>query len=611
MQLERLLRRTRRVDGEMIAEEAQPSTARGANAVLALQRQAGNQAVARYLAGAPITLQRLVQDRPATHPVLRKGLLVRGPNAVQVEHLQTRLNEDGAEPVLIVDGIFGPLTHAAVVAFQGRHGLATDGEVGLRTWGIIDELERRGIEGSQVTSADEIAPVSQADHDAIESILHPGHSGGVPGPAMIDTGPGGGYETEVLAALDRLAASVIGSLVATPAVDMNHANRVSDAAQEEVEAFFGADITMASRKPTGDWHPGSSRMGLADASTRPMTEGDVLGWTEYFMDNGSYEPAQIAASKHYDSTRATPDRAEHDRVRDLWVTTHDGRNKAKQMARAWPAEASTGTVFLQLRDPSYQDRVGMWGLFGTMVHEFLHLITHPNYGNTADAIGGGARDILVEGMDDHMGQQVWPGVRARAVSDAGLRQVVEGPFFTTPAIPAEYAPGGAIDQRITGHHYNSMADADAIAARVGEPNARAAFFMGHVEALGIGAGSASELPLTGLASWTPGGGGAPDTYVVSAAGETVQEIRDRTNAGTITDSAGNELTDPALRVAGGETLTIPLLRWHTSIEEDTRGQISGQHGITQAELERANGLAAAAPSTPVAPGTLLMIPVPA
>ena len=43
--------------------------------------------------------------------------------AAEVEQLQTRLNEDGADPPLTVDGIFGPLTHAAVVAFQGRHGL--------------------------------------------------------------------------------------------------------------------------------------------------------------------------------------------------------------------------------------------------------------------------------------------------------------------------------------------------------------------------------------------------------------------------------------------------------------------------------------------------------
>lgn len=596
--------------GESTAElRAEAIVAGGPGAVLALQRKAGNRAVARLLAGRR-GVQRLVQDRPASHPVLRQDPAGRrGAQATQVELLQGRLNDDGADPALTVDGIFGPLTHAAVVAFQGRHGLQPDGVVGLRTWGVIDELGRHGIAGPEATVLDEVVPVSQADHDAVEQILHPSHSGGVAGPAMTDTGPGGAYETEVLAALDRLHTTVVGGLVATPAVDMNHANRVSEAAQREVEEFFGSAITLASRRPTGDWHPGSSRMGLADASTRPMDEGDILGWTDYFMDNGSYEPAQIAAVHHFDSTRDAPDRAEHDRVRDLWLTGHDGRRKARAMARAWPAEASTGTVFLQLRDSGYQDRVGMWDLFGTMVHEFLHLVTHPNYGDTADAIGGGARDILIEGMDDHMAQQVWRAVRPRAATEDALRTIVEGPFFSTPAAVADYAAGSAIDQRVTEHHYDSMADADSIASRVGEPNARAAFFMGHVEALGLGQGTAGEHSLSGLASWTPGGGGTPDVYVVPAAGETVQEIRDRTGSTHIEDAAGTVWVDPAHAFPGGETLRIPGLRWHTAIEQDTRGQVATQHGITQAELERANGLAPAAPSTAVAPGTLLMIPV--
>ena len=51
------------------------------------------------------------------------------------------------------------------------------------------------------------------------------------------------------------------------------------------------------------------------------------------------------------------------------------------------------------------------------------------------------------------------------------------------------------------------------------------------------------------------------------------------------------------------------MRWHTGIAEDTRGQVAGQHGITQAALERANDLPADKPTTPVAAGTLLLIPL--
>jgi len=61
--------------------------------------------------------------------VLRRGM--QGPSIKQV---QERLNVLGTNPQLINDGVFGPLTEAAVVAFQGQRGLNADGIVGAITW---------------------------------------------------------------------------------------------------------------------------------------------------------------------------------------------------------------------------------------------------------------------------------------------------------------------------------------------------------------------------------------------------------------------------------------------------------------------------------------------
>lgn len=69
------------------------------------------------------------------HPTVRYGS--RGP---AVEELQQKLNDYGVTPPLAVDGIFGPLTRAAVVEFQQANGLAADGVVGPLTWGAIDRL---------------------------------------------------------------------------------------------------------------------------------------------------------------------------------------------------------------------------------------------------------------------------------------------------------------------------------------------------------------------------------------------------------------------------------------------------------------------------------------
>jgi putative chitinase len=52
--------------------------------------------------------------------------------------LQVSLNKLGAEPPLVPDGSYGPLTAAAVKEFQESHGLTADGKMGPETWAAID-----------------------------------------------------------------------------------------------------------------------------------------------------------------------------------------------------------------------------------------------------------------------------------------------------------------------------------------------------------------------------------------------------------------------------------------------------------------------------------------
>ena len=62
-------------------------------------------------------------------------LLRRGSYGSDVSALQSRLNANGAS--LDVDGCFGPLTRAAVVAYQASHDLEVDGIVGNQMWGAL------------------------------------------------------------------------------------------------------------------------------------------------------------------------------------------------------------------------------------------------------------------------------------------------------------------------------------------------------------------------------------------------------------------------------------------------------------------------------------------
>jgi peptidoglycan hydrolase-like protein with peptidoglycan-binding domain len=63
--------------------------------------------------------------------------LVEGDTGPAVKTLQTRLNVWGAK--LTVDGDFGPLTLAAVKAFQTEHKLTVDGIVGPQTWAALNQ----------------------------------------------------------------------------------------------------------------------------------------------------------------------------------------------------------------------------------------------------------------------------------------------------------------------------------------------------------------------------------------------------------------------------------------------------------------------------------------
>lgn len=69
-----------------------------------------------------------------------------GSTGESVELIQAALNRSGAR--LAVDGIFGPLTRAAVIHFQRAHGLAADGIVGPLTWRALFPV----LSGSELTA---------------------------------------------------------------------------------------------------------------------------------------------------------------------------------------------------------------------------------------------------------------------------------------------------------------------------------------------------------------------------------------------------------------------------------------------------------------------------
>jgi hypothetical protein len=116
-----------------------------------------------------------------------------------------------------------------------------------------------------------------------------------------------------------------------------------------------------------------------------------------------------------------------------------------------------------------------WQTFQTLIHEYLHTVTHPNYTRVAAQIGGARESILIEGGTSLYTDEVWKAIfPARIKGDAPLRASVEGKpaGFDSTVIP-------------TISHYAQIKDARAIEKIVAPDNFKAAYFQGKTEYIGF------------------------------------------------------------------------------------------------------------------------------
>jgi peptidoglycan hydrolase-like protein with peptidoglycan-binding domain len=104
-------------------------------------------------------------------------LVKRGPNSIfPVRPLQQLLRARN-HPV-VVDGIFGPNTEAAVKAFQQSKGLSADGIVGPQTWPKLIVQVKKGNTGDAVRGVQEVIKF----HDQSDGEGPPVHVDGIFGP---------------------------------------------------------------------------------------------------------------------------------------------------------------------------------------------------------------------------------------------------------------------------------------------------------------------------------------------------------------------------------------------------------------------------------------------
>jgi hypothetical protein len=153
-------------------------------------------------------------------------------------------------------------------------------------------------------------------------------------------------------------------------------------------------------------------------------------------------------------------------------------------------------------DEAITRRRGRWATLGTLTHEMMHQLAHPDFTEAAHKVSQG--QILIEGMAEYFARQVYNDIVQRAAKDKSLRLRVEGddgPKFDPPAAGSYGTYVQALETLKT-HWIGEKDDNDndtgmrpdmAQARTKGvEESYRAAFFLGRVEFIGLGEWKAED-----------------------------------------------------------------------------------------------------------------------
>jgi hypothetical protein len=187
------------------------------------------------------------------------------------------------------------------------------------------------------------------------------------------------------------------------------------------------------------------------------------------------------AAPQFDRSNApsNPEAIALERVATAFVASDAHVVRLNEIDRNWPATALGGEVSVQLfrADTPQQERLLLWDMFQTLVHEYIHTLEHDDYHAYATTFGDSSNEYntLVEGVCSLLTEVVWENVAPR-VTDTALRTSIEG--AANAALPPIDVPHAS--QR----RYPSYTEALRLADLVGVEAVYAAFFLGLTDRIG-------------------------------------------------------------------------------------------------------------------------------
>ena len=200
-----------------------------------------------------------------------------------------------------------------------------------------------------------------------------------------------------------------------------------------------------------------------------QTENDVLALNDKF----AAQPEFTSGDKPKNEEAKILVRIANSTVRDK-----PSRDKILEIARHWGGVAQGKNVFVDLYagKNADEDRWNRWEMFQTLIHEYLHTLSHKQYDNYAESYGtsSASYNTLIEGVDNVLEEVVWANVKPKADSQA-LRKIVEGDAYAKlDPISLPYPA-----------RYPSYTQAMRLVALAGIKNVYAAYFMGLVDRIRV------------------------------------------------------------------------------------------------------------------------------
>lgn len=271
--------------------------------------------------------------------------------------------------------------------------------------------------------------------------------------------------------------------------------QLAQVAKDETDAVFGRYVTGPVFRHRNGRHLGN----LRDRFDEEVREQRALGprgrrrqaeqLIEYFLQS-SAEIDAINAEHDAVPERTTlspgETRSEAQILRGAVVTLAEAQEtRLLEIDRGWEGTASDGIVSLQRwrvadepgQSAGFGQRHHFWDVFQTLIHEYLHTLTHAAYYAYANTLPGGDRgqqyNTLIEGMTSAMTEIVWVNVAPKVRTESFARQIEADTF-----VDADHSTAAC---PVVPRRYPSYHQAMELISIVGPRNVFAAYLLGEVD----------------------------------------------------------------------------------------------------------------------------------